>query len=312
VCLVKGEKRMQKLPAWDHGMTRWCCAWLMLLAVILTVGLPQTASAEPLAAVDSALVGVWEQMVPNPLGVARWEIGIGSDGTFTFRSEGPGAALNYVGTFKAIDGRWTLSAPMINWNDEGAYELPTPDTFVMQGKLGTGTWKKIRNTAKGLSQNTQPSPKTIVPEGPSTGAASAVAEVEPCSLLTLAEVSEVLNAPASMDRPHRVRRNNVTVGGDCVYRSAYDRTTLVTLHVDAYPGGHQRTALARRCQRPYTVDVSGVGDAACAEDPPAGPKSLTFLRGEVLVMITMTDPLGIAEAKELARRAIARLPISAR
>ncbi len=302
---------MQKLQAWDYGrfialraeMNRLCVTWLLSLAVILTVGQPRTTLAEPLAAVDPALVGVWSQTVPNPLGVARWEIDIGGDGTFAFRGEGPGAPPSYTGTFRTTGGTWTLSAPTINWSDGGTYELPTPDTFVMQGKLGTGTWKKSHTTEHGPRQNTQPSP---------AASARAGSAVDPCSLVTLDEVSEVLNAPVSMDRPHRVQRNNVTVGGDCVYRSERDRMTLVTLHVDAYPGGHQRTALARRCQRPYTVDVSGVGEAACAEDPPRGPKSLTFLQGEVLVIITMTDPLGTAKARQLARRAGARLPISAR
>ena len=55
------------------------------------------------------------------------------------------------------------------------------------------------------------------------------AEVEPGSLLTLAEVGAVLNAPATMDRPHRIRSNNVTVGGDCFYRSGHDRSLLVPL-----------------------------------------------------------------------------------
>lgn len=294
------------------GMSRLCIIWLLSLAVVLTVGLPGTVSADPGSVVDPALVGVWEQRVPNPSGVARWEIDIGSDGAFTFRSEGPGAALNYVGTFKAIDGRWTLSAPTVNWSDGGAYELPRPDTFVMQGKLGTGTWKKIRNMGKGLSQNTQPSPKTIVPEESSASATSAVAEVEPCSLLTLAEVSAVLNAPAIMGRPHRIRRNNVTVGGDCVYRSEREQTTLVTLQVDAYPAGHQQDAFTLGRQRPHVVDVSGVGDAAYAKDPPSGPKSLTVLWGKVLVTVIVTDPLGVAEARQLATLAGARLPISAR
>ncbi len=306
---------MQKAKSLDHevfvalraGMSRSGVKWLVLLVVLLTAGPLPTAVAEPFSVVDPALVGVWEQRVPNPFGIARWEMDIRADGTYNFRTEGPGAAPGHAGTFGAADGRWELEAPAIHWADGGAYELPTPNTFVMHGKLGTGVWTKIPGTAKNLAQNTQPS-KTITPEESTPGAAGAVAEVEPCSLLTLAEVSVVLNAPATMDRPHRVRRNNVTVGGDCVYRSGRERTTLVTLQVDAYPAGHQRTAFARGRQRPHVVDVSGVGDAAYATDPPGGPKNLTFLQGEVLVTVIVTDPLGVAEARQLATLAAARLP----
>ena len=136
----------------------------------------------------------------------------------------------------------------------------------------------------------------------------AAAETEPCALLTLAEVGAALKAPATMDRPHRIRSNNVTVGGDCFYRSGRDRSTLVTLTVDAHPSGHQRTSFARGRQKPHVVEVSGVGDAAYADTAPSRPPSVTFLRGDVLVTVTVTDPLGVAEAKQLAMLAAARLP----
>src|SRR5215510_4981659 len=98
------------------GMNCLCVTRLMLLAVLLTTGprLP-TAFAEPLSIVDPALVGVWEQRVANPSGVARWEINIEDDGTFTFRGEGPGAPPSYTGTFRTTGGTWALSAPAINW-----------------------------------------------------------------------------------------------------------------------------------------------------------------------------------------------------
>jgi hypothetical protein len=92
--------------------------------------------------VDRALVATWIQNVANSRGVAEWVLEIRADGTYIFSSSGPGAAPNHVGSFTAADGRWTLTAQSITWQDEGTYELPTPDTFVMHGKLGTGVWKK--------------------------------------------------------------------------------------------------------------------------------------------------------------------------
>ncbi len=98
-------------------------------------------SVQP-GAVDRALVATWVQNVTNPLGVAEWVLEIRADGTYNFSSSGPGAAPNHVGNFTAADGKWTLISQSIAWQDSGTYELPTPDMFVMHGKLGTGVWKK--------------------------------------------------------------------------------------------------------------------------------------------------------------------------
>jgi hypothetical protein len=74
--------------------------------------------------------------------VAEWVLEIRADGTYIFSSSGTGAAPSHVGNFAAADGKWTLTSQSIAWQDSGTYELPTPDTFVMHGKLGTGVWKK--------------------------------------------------------------------------------------------------------------------------------------------------------------------------
>lgn len=133
------------------------------------------------------------------------------------------------------------------------------------------------------------------------------AEVEPCSLLKLEEVGAVLQGPATMGQPHRVRLNGVTVGGDCFYRSELDRTTVVTLTVDAYPAGHQRATFDRGRQRPHVLDVPNLGDIAYAHAPPNGLQSVTFLRKQTLVTISVVG-VGLPEAKELAALAAARLP----
>ena len=144
--------------------------------------------------------------------------------------------------------------------------------------------------------------------GVTLGAAGpAAAELEPCSLLTLAEVGAVLRGPATQDRPHTVRRNNVAVGGDCSYRSPLNRSIVITLHVDGYPGGHQRAAFEKGRQRPHVTGISGLGDLAYAEAPPSRPVRVTFLKGDVLVWV-MAQGLGVAEVRELARLAASRLP----
>ena len=107
----------------------------------VTDSAPAPDSVRP-GTVDRALVATWVQSVTSPLGVAEWVLEIRDDGTYIFSSSGQGAAPNHVGNFAAADGKWTLTSQSIAWQDGGTYELPTPDTFVMHGKLGTGVWKK--------------------------------------------------------------------------------------------------------------------------------------------------------------------------
>jgi hypothetical protein len=137
--------------------------------------------------------------------------------------------------------------------------------------------------------------------------AAPVVSIEPCSLLTLAEVGPVLHGTATQDRPHVVAINNVPVGGDCSYRSAQNRLIVINVHVDAHPGGHQQKAFENARRLPHVTDLSGLGDRAFTVPNPNGPSNVTFLRGMILVTV-MAQGLGIDETKQLASLVAGRLP----
>lgn len=140
-----------------------------------------------------------------------------------------------------------------------------------------------------------------------TFGAKPVVSIEPCSLLTVAEVGAVLHGTATQDRPHVVAINKVPVGGDCVYRSAQNRLIVINLHVDAFPGGHQQKLFENARRLPHVTDLSGLGDRAFTVTNPSGPPSVTFLRGMILVTV-MAQGLGINETKQLASLVAGRLP----
>jgi uncharacterized caspase-like protein len=103
-----------------------------------------TASPAPIPpAIDPALVGTWEIMVPSDRGVARWIWQMLPDGTYRFHSVGPRAAPAHQGTMSASNGHWSLRAlkGLPGYDDGGSYEI-RDDTAVIAGKLGTGYWKR--------------------------------------------------------------------------------------------------------------------------------------------------------------------------
>jgi len=109
-----------------------------------TTGPPSAAApAAPALAIDPALVGTWEIMVPSSRGLSRWIWRIMGDGTYQFHSEGGRAAPSHEGTITAASGRWTLHAMrgLKNYADSGSYEV-RDTTAVITGKLGTGYWKR--------------------------------------------------------------------------------------------------------------------------------------------------------------------------
>ena len=92
------------------------------------------------ATIDSSIVGTW-MINMNP---GRWVWEIGAHGTYEFHSEAPDLAPTHAGLITAANGKWTLQATAgIADSDGGTYQLPGPDTMVMTGKLGTGTWRRI-------------------------------------------------------------------------------------------------------------------------------------------------------------------------
>jgi len=102
-----------------------------------------TVPAPPPAAVDPALVGTWEILVPSDRGLSRWTWRIMSDGSYKFHAEGPHAARAHEGTITAMNGHWSLQAikGVPGYSDSGSYEVRDASA-VITGKLGTGYWKR--------------------------------------------------------------------------------------------------------------------------------------------------------------------------
>lgn len=100
-------------------------------------------SATSAGAIDPALVGTWEIMVPGGHGRSRWIWQIMADGAYKFHAEPARSARPHEGTVSFANGRWALHAlrGLKNYSDGGSYE--THDTTaVITGKLGTGYWKR--------------------------------------------------------------------------------------------------------------------------------------------------------------------------
>ena len=102
-----------------------------------------TVPAPPPAAIDPALVGAWEIMVPSDRGSSRWTWRIMSDGTYKFHAEGAHAAPAHEGTMTATNGHWSIQAikGLPGYSDGGSYEVRDASA-VITGKLGTGYWKR--------------------------------------------------------------------------------------------------------------------------------------------------------------------------
>jgi hypothetical protein len=105
---------------------------------------PAPATTTSASAIDPALVGTWEIMVPSSRGQSRWIWQIMGDGTYRFHAEPRRAAPPHEGTLSAAHGHWTLHALRglsKNYSDGGSYEIHDT-TAVITGKLGTGYWKR--------------------------------------------------------------------------------------------------------------------------------------------------------------------------
>ena len=110
------------------------------------------------ATVDSNMVGTWELFL-NP---GRWIWRVAPNGTYELHSEAMDNTPSNAGTFSASNGRYTLHAITMSWDDTGTYKVQSPGVVVATGKLGTGTWKRIG----GASNNETKAPPPARPSGP--------------------------------------------------------------------------------------------------------------------------------------------------
>jgi hypothetical protein len=72
-----------------------------------------------------------------------WQIGV--HGSYSFHSEAADLAPTHAGMITAANGHWTLQATSgFVDSDGGTYRMLGPDTLSMTGKLGTGTWQRVK------------------------------------------------------------------------------------------------------------------------------------------------------------------------
>ena len=92
--------------------------------------------------VDPQVSGTWEY----PWAAGRWVWVIDPHGVYAFHTEAPDSAQSHSGQFMAAGGKWTLASQYgFEDNDGGTYVMSDPDTMVMTGKYGTGTWRRIKS-----------------------------------------------------------------------------------------------------------------------------------------------------------------------
>lgn len=112
-------------------------------SVAAGVSPPAQSRVPAISAIDPALVGTWEILVPSGRGQSLWIWQIMADGTYKFHAEPPRSARAHEGTIAAANGRWTLHAlkGLSGYSDGGAYEIH--DALAMiTGRLGTGAWRR--------------------------------------------------------------------------------------------------------------------------------------------------------------------------
>jgi hypothetical protein len=100
--------------------------------------LPLPPGGQP-GSVDPNLVGLWKLNVSSGIWVCQFS----ANGAYTFHSEALDKTPPNAGTFTAANGKYTLHAITMLWDDQGVYILQGSGAMVMTGKLGTGTWVRI-------------------------------------------------------------------------------------------------------------------------------------------------------------------------
>lgn len=97
------------------------------------------------SAVDPALVGSWQLVVPNPNHGLRWLWDIRADGNYSLHAEGQTSIPLHSGTMKAKKGKYSLKSTAIDWIDTGTYDVST-GFLRSSGKLGDAWWKRAEGS----------------------------------------------------------------------------------------------------------------------------------------------------------------------
>jgi len=94
---------------------------------------------EPTGPADPAIVGLWAQNVNSGI----WVYQFSANGTYATHSEAPDNVPPQAGQFTASNGKFTVHAISVVWEDQGTYTFQGTTTMLLSGKLGTGTLYRI-------------------------------------------------------------------------------------------------------------------------------------------------------------------------
>lgn len=236
--------------------------------------IPSRAGTGTGSAVDPALVGTWKLEAPgSPI---YWVV----RGDGVYRVHGPGAPVRQFGRIEATKGRWSVKSAV--WADEGSYRLADAKTWVVTGRMATGTWKRIWAPVEAGSQT---------PSGQGT-----------CRLVTPTEVARVLSAPAA-------GQPDVRAGdGGCVFTSQLSSLDQLSISIRQNQANFFQNL--RKGAGARAVNVPGVGDQAYAET--VSGLTIQFLKGTNWVKLSLglqpwTAIEDLPYLSELARAAAGRL-----
>ncbi len=243
---------------------------LLFFAALLALTAPAAGAVNP------ALVGTWKLDAQNTN--IFWVVR--PDGFY--RLHGPSVPSKQFGRFEATNEKWSVNAP--GWADQGTYTLREPTVWVVTGKFGTATWKRV--WAPGEAPSSQSS------------------NVGACRLVTVSEVASVVYAPVSGGPDVRVRDNG------CLFRSVLSSLDDVAISMRQNAGAFFENN--RKGKQSHIVNVPGIGDQAYAEVLAGGALELHFLRRSTWITIRarLQPDAGVDDIPlliELARAADRRL-----
>jgi hypothetical protein len=126
----------------------------------------------------------------------------------------------------------------------------------------------------------QPAAAPVAPASPTT---NALANVDPCALAPLDEVSTVLGAPAHVNTGDTSDPARIS----CLYIAGPSDTTVwaVVVRVSSYPGRARDWFESNRTSRDDAKQVPGLGDDAFSFTEPGRYAYVEMLKGDLVVEV---------------------------
>jgi hypothetical protein len=250
------------------------CTRLVTLVLLGLIGVPCVAGA----AVDSALIGTWRlEWQGAPIYWALREDGV-------YRLYGLGANPGQLGQLEASGGKFSMQA--FGFADAGPYQLNGRNVWIVTGRLGPGTWKRVWTPGGASGQDSNAN--------------------QACSLVTAEEVARVLREPVKAAPERRDPTSS------CEFKAAL--SDFHSLVLNLYPSRRQAWENTRSRRTPQMIEVPGAGEDAYAEIDGGQHVVLRVLRGGTELRFTLTmkpaaTPADVPLLGELARAADRRIGV---